>query len=89
MWEYRYLNYYLVPATQRVLEWLASLNTRTSYSFFDTLWMPAIPSAEERRAIINALETHHLIQFQGELIEVTPKGREYIQWRGPLPPPAT
>ncbi len=89
LWEYRYLNYYLVPATQRVLDWLASLNTRTSYSLFDTIWMPAIPSAEERRAIINALETHHLIQFQGELIEVTPKGREYIQWRGPLPPPTT
>lgn len=89
LWEYRYLNYYLVPATQRVLDWLASLSTRTSYSLFDTLWMPTIPSAEERRAIINALETHHLIQFQGELIEVTPKGREYIQWRGPLPPPAT
>ena len=89
LWEYRYLNYYLVPTTQRVLDWLASLNTRTSISFFDTLWMPAIPSAEERRAIINALQAHHLIQFQGELIEVTPKGREYIQWRGPTPPPAT
>ncbi len=87
LWEYRYLNYFLVPTTQRVLDWLASLSERTSYSLFDTLWMPAISSADERRAIINALETHHLIQFQGELIEVTPKGREYIQWRGPLPPP--
>ena len=45
--EYRYLNYYLVPNTQRVL----GVHTTSN----------------------------------GELIEVTPKGREYIQWRGPLP----
>lgn len=85
LWEYRYLNYYLVSHTQRVLDWIASLNTRTSYSFFDTLWMPAIPSAQERQAVIKALESHHLVQFVGELIEVTPKGKEYIQWRGPAP----
>lgn len=89
LWEYRYLNYFLVPSTQRVLDWLASLQTRTSVSLFDTLWLPAIPSAEERKAIINALQAHHLILLTGELIEVTPKGREYIQWRGSLPPMAT
>ncbi len=85
LWEYRYLNYYLVIQTQRVLDWLASLKTRTSVSFFDTLWMPIIPDAQERQAIIRALESHHLIQLSGEMIDVTPKGREYIQWRGPLP----
>lgn len=89
LWEYRYLNYFLAQSTQRVLDWLASLQTRTSVSLFDTLWLPAIPSAEERRAIVNALQAHHLIQLTGELIEVTPKGREYIQWRGPVPPVAT
>ncbi len=85
LWEYRYLNYFLVPNTQRVLDWLSSLNTRTTVSFFDAFWMPVLPSVEERRAIINALQAHHLIQLDGELIEVTPKGREYIQWRGQLP----
>jgi len=84
LWEYRYLNYYLVPHTQRVLDWLASLNTRTSYSFFDALWMPAIPNAQERQAVIRALANHHLIiESPGDLIEITPKGREYVQWRGP------
>ena len=89
LWEYRYLTYFLAPNTQRVLDWLASMQTRTSVSLFDTLWLPAIPSAEERTAIITALQAHHLIQLIGELIDVTPKGREYIQWRGPLPPIAT
>ncbi len=85
LWEYRYLNYFLVLNTQRVLDWLASLKERTTYMLYDSFWMPVIPSAEERRAIITALESHQLIQLPGGLIEVTPKGHEYIAWRGPLP----
>ena len=89
LWEYRYLNYFLVPHTQRVLDWLASIPQSTSVSFFDSFWQPLIPGAQERRAIISALEQHHLIQLTGELVEITPKGKEYIQWRGPLPAAAT
>lgn len=89
LWEYRYLNYFLVPNTQRVLDWLASLPERTTYSMYDAWWLPAIPNADERRAIIQALETHSLITVSGPLLEVTPKGREYSQWRGSLPAPAT
>ena len=90
LWEYRYLNYYLVPQTQRVLDWLASLSVRTTISMFDSFWMPIIPEANERKAIINALQSHHLIMLTGELIEITPKGKEYLQWRGPaLAPPQT
>lgn len=85
LWEYRYLNFFLVRTTQKVLDWLASLPNSTTVSLFDALWMPLTPSAEERKAIIDVLQAHHLIQFQGELVEVTPKGREYIQWRGALP----
>jgi hypothetical protein len=87
LWEYRYLNYFLAFQTQQVLDWFASVPQRTSLSLFDTLWLPAIPSAQERQAIINALQAHHLIQIENGLVEVTPKGKEYIQWRGPLPQP--
>jgi hypothetical protein len=88
VWEYRYLNYFLVQNSQRVLDWFASLPQRTSIQLFDTVWMPLIANAQERRAILNALQTHHLIVINNDLVEVTPKGREYIQWRGgPLPPP--
>ena len=84
-WEYRYLNHFLARATQDVLDWLAGLQSRTSKSMYDTYWLPHIISAHEREAIITALQAHHLIQIQNELIEVTPKGREYLTWRGPLP----
>jgi hypothetical protein len=86
LWEYRYLNYFLVYHTQQVLDWFASLPSQASLSLFDSAWLPLIPGADERRAVINALQAHHLIQLRGDLVEVTPKGREYIGWRGPLPP---
>lgn len=85
LWEYRYLNYFLVHNTQLVLDWLIGLAQATIYTHFDAVWLPIIPSANERRAIINALQTHHLIevrQEQSEMIVVTPKGSEYQAWRG-------
>ena len=47
-----------------------------------------IPSANERQAIINALQMHHLVirEEYSDMIRVTPKGREYQEWRGTLPP---
>ncbi len=84
LWEYRYLNYFLAYRTQQALDWFASLTTRPSLSFFDTLWLPAIPSIEERHNIINALHAHDLIKIDNSLIEITPKGKDYIHWRGPL-----
>ena len=86
LWEYRYLNYFLVPRTQHLLTWLAGLPSRTTVSFFHSAWLPLIPDPNERQAIITALHAHELVAISEELIEVTPKGRDYIQFRGPLPP---
>ena len=86
IWEYRYLNYFLVPTTQTVLNWLDSLKQGTTLSLFENLWISLTPSSNERKAIIGALESHSLIKVTGELVEITPKGKGYIQWRGPLPP---
>lgn len=87
LWEYRYLNYFLAYRTQQVLDWFSSLPTRTSLYLFDTTWLPAIPSMEERRNIINALQAHYLIRIDNDLVEVTPKGKGYISWRGVLTQP--
>jgi len=86
LWEYRYLNYYLARGTQVVLDWLATLPVNTTVSMFDSLWMPVIPAVVERRAIIEALQAHWLILIDNDVITVSPKGREYLEWRGPLPP---
>ena len=87
LWEYRFLNYHLVRGTQLVFDWLAGLPQATTYSHYDSVWLPIIPSANERQAIINTLQAHHLIQCDTNgLIIVSDKGREYLQWRGALPP---
>jgi len=85
LWEYQYLNYYFVNGTQRVLDWLVSLENKTSLSLFDTSWLPIIPSPSERGAIISALENHYLIIIENDIITVSPKGYEYQYWRGKLP----
>ena len=85
LWEYRYLNYFLVWQTHQVLDWFSTLNSPTSVSLFHTIWLPAIPSSNERQNVLSALQGHYLIDITNDLISITPKGQEYIQWRGPLP----
>ena len=89
LWEYRFLNYFLVRSTQAVLDWFATLPQPLSVNLVDSYLQPFIPSAGERSAILAALENHHLISRTGVLLAITAKGRDYIQWRGPLLPPAT
>lgn len=86
VWEYRYLNYFLARNTQNVLDWLIGLPQPTTYAHFESVWIPIIPSTNERQAIITALQAHRLIQENAGMIEVTPKGQEYAEWRGKLPP---
>jgi hypothetical protein len=85
LWEYRYLNLFLARGTQQVLDWFAASSPRATVSLFNAVWLPIIPNPNERDAILNALEAHHLIAIENDLVQTTPKGREYLQWRGPLP----
>lgn len=91
LWEYRYLNYFLVHGTQEVLDWFAGIPQPTTYAHYDTTWLPVTPSANERQARFNALQAHHLIQCDEMtgLIQITPKGQEYREWRGTLPAPTS
>ena len=88
LWEYRYLNYFLARGTQETLDWLIGLPQPTTYAYYDSFFMPIIPSANERHTIINVLQAHHLVMHDevSNVITVTPKGQEYQEWRGALPP---
>jgi hypothetical protein len=86
VWEYRYLNLFLVHKTQMTLDWLISLGTRTSIRLLNDQMMPVVSDPQERWTIVSALRSHNLIDLSDDgLVEATPKGREYAQWRGPLP----
>lgn len=88
LWEYRYLNFFLARSTQVALDWLIGIAEPITIGHYDSWFLAVVPSARERKAMIAALETHHLIQLEDgtKTISVTPKGREYHQWRGALPP---
>ncbi len=85
LWEYRYLNLFLARSTQLVLDWLGTLQQPISVNLLDSHLQAYIVDAQERVAILRALQNHHLILIQNNLVQITPKGREYLQWRGPLP----
>ena len=85
LWEYRYLNYFLARSTQLVLDWLGTLQQPISVNLIDSYLQSFIVDAQERAAILTALQNHHLITIANNLVQITPKGREYMQWRGPLP----
>jgi len=88
LWEYRYLNHFLVRKTQVVLDWLSNFDQPIAYAQYDSIFLPLIPSAEERATIIQVLQSHHLVTDNAQLntICLTEKGKEYRQWRGELPP---
>jgi hypothetical protein len=84
LWEYRYLNFFLARRTQEALDWLASLPAPPTLHLADSFFVN-LP-LDERKAILDALKNHHLVDDANALLTVTPKGHEYLQWRGPLPP---
>jgi hypothetical protein len=80
IWEYRYLNYYLAEDTQAVLSWFVSVGQPTTVSAFEAMWMHVIQLAQERQAVLHALQLHVLITIGGQTIALTDKGKEYAQW---------
>ena len=81
IWEYRYLNFFLVPTTQIVLDWFIGLQQPTTIAAFEAAWMMVIQSAPERTAVLHALQKHVLIEISPEgAVTVTDKGREYAAW---------
>jgi hypothetical protein len=85
-WEYCYLNFFLVRHTQLVLDWLVSKNSKDTKPSFHNYWKEYIVSEQERENVLSALNGHSLVIFQQDEILVTPKGNDYYNWRGAMPP---
>lgn len=88
LWEYRYLNHFLALSTQYVLQWFVVIGRRTTAAEYDALWSTPIPDVNQRRVILDVLMSHHLVQADGPSLFALDKGKEYVTWRGALPPPA-
>lgn len=79
-WEYRYLGYYLVPHTKDVLKLLYDANSEFLLNVLDVVMCKTIPEARERIAVVDALQQHYLIQIQDNMVSITEKGKEYIEF---------
>lgn len=86
LWEYRYLNRHLVLHTQQFLDWVSGLKKPVAIGVADALWTLKIQDPKERKAVVDALEQHHLVVVDRGTIAITEKGKEYIQLRGEVPP---
>lgn len=82
VWEYRYLNFFLKGNTQRALNILYTFSQPIPLSLASNLVAQYAPDPNEQKAVLDAMTAHHLVQIQGETISLTPKGREYVEFRG-------
>lgn len=86
-WEYRFLNVFLVHRTQAVLDWLTARQAGgqpTTLAYYHAELSAQVVSPGERDAIVSALVAHGLVEVDRDLLVVTNKGLDYLQWRGPL-----
>jgi hypothetical protein len=72
---------FLAARTIAVLEWVASVPTQSSESFYDSLWAHKIPETTQRSLILDVLAAHHLVTRDGGLLAITEKGREYLEYK--------
>ena len=80
-WEYAYLNHFLVPKTQFILDWLyQQRGAPPSLTWYHTFFITVEQS--EKEFILNVFTTHALMKMTGELMQITEKGCEYVEWRG-------
>lgn len=78
IWEYKYLNYYLVPNTKRVLHWLYLFKT-ANFETYNNVFSSSIPEMEERNTILMVLQNHFLLVFKDGILEISEKGKEYTE----------
>ena len=57
----------------------------TTLDAYDAYWSQLL-DGEQRKVIMRVLGAHHLIEVEGPALRISDKGREYVTWRGPLPP---
>jgi len=86
LWEFNYLNLFFARSTQMVLDWLANLKTPATVALYHAFWSPII-NEEQRQTILTVLDSHELVRVDANgLISITQKARDYLEFRGPLPP---
>ena len=83
LFEFAYLNLYLVYNTKQALLWFYfTPSTRENYIFTFILPPQAINQSVEKEAIFNALLANELIWQEGILFKITEKGKQFLKFLG-------
>ncbi len=80
LWEFKYLDYFLVPTTKETLH--CFYRSKESISYYDNSKFPPRISMKEKNIIISVLLKHDLVKLENTskgLFSITDKGREYIE----------
>lgn len=87
-WHFQYLNIFLRPHTQSLLEWLLAKQSVVGAEI-SKAWLPVVGSRIEVETMLSALESSQLIA-RGDDDTVTPtaKGESFLKWRAELGFPA-
>ncbi len=86
IWEYRYLNLFLVYNSKRVLTWLVDYGKAISIEVAAGIWSNQLPT-DQRDIIVEVLRSHSLIivDIKQGTLEATPKGKEFVDFIGRVP----
>lgn len=85
LWQYRYLNKFLVQNTQHMLDAVRFADPGIQESLLKQALQQAGVGGDEFVAIMSALTTNDLVTTNNGLVEITTKGRDYLTWRGSMP----
>lgn len=82
-WEFAHLSLFLVPKTQWVLSWIAGSEVQVTRNLFESVWpLWNFGDVAERDAVYAALLGNGLIAQHDAILEVTQKGRAFLQFMG-------
>lgn len=83
-WQFKCFNLAFFEVTQQLLDWLY-LRGSCGVSAFDTHWSAnGLPTSQIRQETLEVLGGHRLVSLANGVLEITGKGREYVEWRGAI-----
>ncbi|MAG37546.1 MAG: hypothetical protein CL878_15020 [Dehalococcoidia bacterium] len=81
-WRFRFLASWLVPTTQKVLRWFASVEMALTRESDHILWTPSIPNAHEREIIWVVLQNAELLEANEQRqMRISELGREFVAFQ--------
>ena len=77
-WWFMFLSLFLVPTTKNVLRWFAAQTIPPTKVYYDEVWKVIVLDAKQREVILMVLLHYSLVEFEGQTLEVSQIGRDFL-----------